>query len=65
MRGHVDDPKISLDKIKLKEDIVSEIIKETTQIKEIIEDKILNKKIVKEEEIEEESGIEINWEDEK
>jgi hypothetical protein len=65
MRGHVDDPKISLDKIKLKEDIVSEIIKETSQIKEIIENKILNKKIVKEEEVEEESGIEINWEDEK
>lgn len=65
MRGNVDNPKISLDKIKLKEDIVSEIIKETTEIKDIIEEKILNKVSDKKEEKEEESGIEINWEDEK
>ncbi len=66
MRGNVDNPKISLDKIKLKEDIVSEIIKETTEIKDIIEEKILNKvSEKKEEKEEEESGIEINWEDEK
>ena len=65
MRGNVDNPKISLDKIKLKEDIVSEIIKETTEIKDIIEEKILNKVSDKKEEKEEESGIEINWADEK
>ena len=43
MSGHVDDPKISLDKIQLKEDIVKEIIEEGEEVIKIIENKILNK----------------------
>ncbi|MBT4738340.1 MAG: hypothetical protein HOO15_03860, partial [Flavobacteriales bacterium] len=43
MSGHVDDPKISLDKVQLKEDIVNEIIEEGEEVIKIIENKILNK----------------------
>jgi len=66
MKGHVDKPKISLDKLKLKEDVLTEIKKETEEIKNIIEEKILNKPNSKKEKIkEEDSDIEINWDDEK
>jgi len=68
MEGHVDDPKVSLDKIKIKQDIFKEIKKETKEVKEIIEENILNstKKDSSEEDKteEEETGIELEWEDE-
>ena len=69
MSGHVDDPKISLDKVKIKEDIVKELIEEGEKTIKIIENKILNKenpdtKEEKKEEEEEELDIEIEWDDE-
>jgi hypothetical protein len=68
MEGHVDDPKVSLDKIKIKQDIFKEIKKETKEVKEIIEENILNstKKDSSEEDEKEkeETGIELEWEDE-
>ena len=69
MRGHVDDYKISLDKVKLKGDVFEEIKKETIEIKNIIKEKILNQPDLEEKElpewVEEDSGLEIEWEDEK
>lgn len=67
MSGHVDEPKISLDKIKLKEDIVKEIIKEGEEVIKIIENKIINKgkpNTKEEKEEKEELDIEIKWDDE-
>ena len=43
MKGSIDDPKISIDKVKIRKDVLNEILKESNQIKEIIEEKILNK----------------------
>ena len=66
MSGHVDDPKISLDKVQLKEDIVNEIIEEGEEVIKIIENKILNKgdpDTKEEKEKEEELDIEIEWDD--
>jgi hypothetical protein len=65
MSGHVDDLKISLDKVKIKEDIAKEILKEGEEVIKIIENKILNKENpdTKEEE-KEELDIEIEWDDE-
>jgi len=65
MSGHLDDLKISLDKVKIKEDIAKEILKEGEEVIKIIENKILNKENpdTKEEE-EEELDIEIEWDDE-
>lgn len=69
MKGHVDNPKISLDKVKLKGDVFEEIKKETIEIKNIIKEKILNQPDLEEKEspewVEEDSGLEIDWEDEK
>ena len=69
MKGHVDDSKISLDKLKLKGDVFEEIKKETIEIKNIIKEKILNQPDLEEKEspewVEEDSGLEIDWEDEK
>ena len=61
MSGHVDDPKISLDKVKLKEDIGKEILKEGEEVIKIIENKILNKENpdTKEEKKEEEDGASV------
>jgi hypothetical protein len=67
MSGHIDDPKISLDKLKLKEDIVKEIVKEGEEVIKIIENKILNKEnpdTEEEKKDEEELDIEIKWDDE-
>ena len=67
MSGHVDDPKISLDKVQLKEDIVNEIVEEGEEVIKIIENKILNKgdpDTKEEKEKEEELDIEIEWDDE-
>ncbi|MBT6699503.1 MAG: hypothetical protein HOB15_03755 [Flavobacteriales bacterium] len=66
MSGHVDDPKITLDKVQLKEDIVNEIIEEGEEVIKIIENKILNKEdpdTKEEKEKEEELDIEIEWDD--
>ena len=66
MSGHVDDPKISLDKVQLKEDIVNEIVEEGEEVIKIIENKILNKgdpDTKEEKEKEEELDIEIEWDD--
>ena len=66
--GHVDNPKISLDKVKIRQDIAKEIIKEGEEVIKIIENKILNKnpkKIEnKESDKQEELDLEIEWEDE-
>ena len=68
MSGHVDNPKISLDKVKIRQDIAKEIIKEGEEVIKIIENKILNKnpkKIEnKESDKQEELDLEIEWEDE-
>ena len=66
MSGHVDDPKISLDKVQLKEDIVNEIVEEGEEVIKIIENKILNKEdsdTKEEKEKEKELDIEIEWDD--
>ncbi|MGY8989191.1 MAG: hypothetical protein ACKVJA_02920, partial [Flavobacteriales bacterium] len=68
MSGHVDDPKILLDKVRIKEDIIKEIIEEGEEVMKIIENKILNienpdtteEKKTKKEELD----IEIEWDDE-
>ena len=39
----MDDPKISLDKVKIRKDVFNEIKKESTKIKEIFEEKIFDK----------------------
>ena len=67
MKGHVDNPKIYLDKLKIKEDVFEEIKKETQEIKNLIQEKILNKTKDNEipEWVEEDAGIEIDWSDEK
>ncbi|HJM16564.1 MAG TPA: AsmA-like C-terminal region-containing protein, partial [Flavobacteriales bacterium] len=63
MSGHLDDLKISLDKVKIKEDIAKEILKEGEEVIKIIENKILNKETPEKEE-EENLDIEIEWDDE-
>lgn len=66
MEGTIDDPKISLDKVKIRKDVFNEIKKEGNQVKEIFEEKILNKKNNSTTNIEEsEPEFEIDWEDEK
>lgn len=63
MTGNVKDPKISLDKIQLKKDVVEGIIKETKNIKKIIKDDILdNTNKIKKDSLKE-SGIIIEWDD--
>ena len=63
MTGNVKDPKISLDKIQLKKDVVEGIIKETKNIKKIIKDDILdNTNKIKKDSLKE-SGVIIEWDD--
>ena len=64
MKGTVDNPRIYINKVKLKTDIVEEIIKEGEEIKDIITEEILDNSDPKEDRIDD-SGIEIEWEDEK
>jgi hypothetical protein len=67
MSGHVDDPEISLDKVRIKEDIVKEIIEEGEEVIKIIENKILNIEnpdTTEEKKKKEELDIEIEWDDE-
>jgi hypothetical protein len=67
MSGHVDDPKILLDKVRIKEDIIKEIIEEGEEVIKIIENKILNIEnpdTTEEKKKKEELNIEIEWDDE-
>ena len=43
MKGPIDDPKISLDKVKIRKDVFNEIKKERDKVKEIFEEKIFDK----------------------
>lgn len=66
MKGHVDNPKISLDKVKIRKDIFKTIKEETNKVKEIFEEKILNKENNStNNKVENESEYEIEWEDKK
>ena len=67
MKGPIDDPKISLDKIKIRTDVFNEIKKESQKVKEILEEKIFDKSNnskLKDNE-KSESEFEIEWDDEK
>ena len=64
MKGSIDDPKISIDKVKIRKDVLNEIIKESNQIKEIIEEKILNKTDTTDKKKKNESELKIEWDDE-
>ena len=66
MKGSIDDPKISLDKVKIRKDVFNEIKKESQKVKEIIEEKIFDKSNnskLKDNE-KSESEFEIEWDDE-
>ena len=66
MKGPIDDPKISLDKIKIRTDVFNEIKKESQKVKEILEEKIFDKSNnskLKDNE-KSESEFEIEWDDE-
>jgi len=68
MKGPIDDPKISLDKLKIKNNIINEIKKESNEVKEIIEEKLLNKPKIENidnTDDDKEEEFEIEWEDEK
>ena len=64
MKGSIDDPKISIDKVKIRKDVLNEILKESNQIKEIIEEKILNKTDTTDKKKKNESELKIEWDDE-
>jgi len=64
MKGSIDDPKISIDKVKIRKDVLNEIIKESNQIKEIIEEKKLNKTDTTDKKKKNESELKIEWDDE-
>ena len=64
MKGNVEDPIISLDQIQLRKDVVEGIIKETEEITNIIKNDILDNTDPMEEYQKEDSGIELEWEDE-
>ena len=63
MKGSIDDPKISIDKVKIRKDVLNEILKESNQIKEIIEEKILNKADTTDKKKKNESELKIEWDD--
>ena len=64
MKGDIDNPKISIDKVKIRKDVLNEILKESNQIKEIIEEKILNKTDTTAKKKKNESELKIEWDDE-
>ena len=64
MKGPIDDPKISLDKVKIRKDVFNEIRKEKNKVKEIFEEKILEKTNDSELEDNKKSEFEIEWDDE-
>ena len=64
MKGTMDDPKISLDKVKIRKDVFNEIKKESTKVKEIFEEKIFDKSNNSKLKDNEKSEFEIEWDDE-
>ena len=64
MKGPIDDPKISLDKLKIRKDVFNEIKKERKKVKEIFEEKIFDKSNNSKLKDNEKSEFEIEWDDE-
>ena len=62
MKGTVNDPKISLNKLKLRSDLINTIKDEAKEITDVIKDDILDNSDQDEDNID--SGIEIEWKDE-
>ena len=64
MKGPMNDPKITLNKLKLKSELIDTIKEEAKEIKEIIKEDILDNSDNTNDYQEIDSGIEIEWEDE-